>query len=70
VPVEDIAGEQSGFRRADQLQMEGFFAEDDRRAAMRGPMFVLVGSSMIVTGVIFFAPASGEDGRQAHGQEG
>lgn len=70
VPVEDVAGEQSGLRRADQLQMEGLFAQDDRRAAMWGPMFVFVGSSMIVTGWLFFASASGEDGRQADSQEG
>ena len=70
MPVEDVAGEQSGLRRADQLQMEGLFAEDDRRAAMWGPMFVFVGSCMIVTGRLFFAPASDEDGRQADSQEG
>jgi hypothetical protein len=56
--------------------MEGFFAQDDRSAAMRGAMFVLVGSSMIVgstvigSGLLILVPASCEEGRQGDGQEG
>ena len=69
VSVEDIAGEQSGLCRADQFQMEGLFAQDNRSAAMRGTMFVLVGSSVIVgsivigSGLLILAPASCEEGR-------
>jgi hypothetical protein len=56
--------------------MEGFFAQDDRSAAMRGAMFVLVGSSVIVgstvigSGLLILVPASCEEGRQGDGQEG
>jgi len=50
--------------------MEGFFAQDDRSAAMRGAMFVLVGSSVVGSGILILAPASSEEGRQGDGQEG
>ena len=56
--------------------MEGLFAQDDRSAAMRGAMFVLVSYSVIVgsivtgPGLLILAPASSEEGRQGDGQEG
>jgi hypothetical protein len=43
--------------------MECFFAKDDRGAAMRGAMLVLVGSSVVGSGLLILASASREEGR-------
>ena len=66
--IEDVAGEQACVGGSDQFQMEGFLAEDDRRAAMGRPVLVLVGTLCCMAVVL--STASGEQGGQSDGQDG
>jgi len=65
VSIEDVAGEQACVGGSDQFQMEGFLAEDERRAAVGRPVLVLVGTLCCMAVVV--SNASVEQDGQGEG---